>query len=446
MDDNSREDQFITDGSIRVNSGLVAMARVHGPWLLLFAACAAVVIMRRPDVILNPQFWAEDGKIWFANAHNLGAWHSLFLPQNGYLQTVSRLVAGIATLVPMRWAPLTFNLAAVAVQVLPVLLLNGGRGRALVPSVGARLVLSVLYIAQPYTTEVHANLTNAQWHLAVSAALVCCFDDWKSGRQVATDIVLVALFCVSGPFCILLLPCVAWLAYRRRDRRAMWLLALILSGACIQLALAVPQMGVSRAVAPLGATWQGFLRIAGGQVVLAGLIGDAWRHVYLLPPWREGIALPFIAATLGAAVLWRAWRLGNDGAIGFIVFTLFVFIAALLSPQLSTTAQWVIWEVPHAGERYSFLPILGFYAALMCVAAYDRSLVSRALAIGMLGCVVLVALPASWKIRAFGDFAYRQHVEAYAEAGPGDVVRIPINPAGWFMELRKPMDAQESMH
>jgi hypothetical protein len=62
----------------------------------------------------------------------------------------------------------------------------------------------------------------------------------------------------------------------------------------------------------------------------------------------------------------------------------------------------------------------------------------------MLVCVVLVALPASWKIRPFADLAYRQHVDAYAEARPDDVVRIPINPPGWFMELRKPLEAEES--
>src|SRR3546814_14536303 len=127
--------------------------QVSGYWLVLITACVAVVILRRPDVVLNPQFWAEDGKIWFANVHNLGAWQSLFLPQNGYLQTLSRLVAGIAALVPMQWAPLVFNLAAIMVQILPVMLLNGGRGRALVPSSTARLVLSVLYLAQPYTTS-----------------------------------------------------------------------------------------------------------------------------------------------------------------------------------------------------------------------------------------------------------------------------------------------------
>src|SRR3546814_19373926 len=76
--------------------------QVSGYWLVLITACVAVVILRRPAVVLNPQFWAEDGKIWFAHVHNLGAWQSLFLPQTGYLQPLSRLVAAISALVPAR--------------------------------------------------------------------------------------------------------------------------------------------------------------------------------------------------------------------------------------------------------------------------------------------------------------------------------------------------------
>src|SRR3546814_12647927 len=98
--------------------------------------------------------------------------------------------------------------------------------------------------------------------------------------------------------------------------------------------------GASRAVGPLGATWQGFLRIAGGQVVLAGLLGDAWNHVHLLSAWRDGVVLPLIATAVGAGLLLRAVRSGGDAAISFMSFTLLVFTAALLSPQLSTTAQW----------------------------------------------------------------------------------------------------------
>ena len=76
--------------------------------------------MRRPDALLNAQFWAEDGAFWYADAYNAGPWISLFQPENGYFQTISRLVAGISLLFPLRDAPLFFNVAAITIQALPV--------------------------------------------------------------------------------------------------------------------------------------------------------------------------------------------------------------------------------------------------------------------------------------------------------------------------------------
>lgn len=409
-------------------------------WLLLILVCAAIVIVRRPDVVMNPQFWAEDGKVWFANANNLGVLHSLLLPQNGYLQTVSRLVAAVATVVPIKFAPLVFNLAAVAIQILPVMLLNGKRGRVLVPSTAARIVISLLYLAQPYTTEVHANLTNAQWHLAVSAALVLCFKDWRGKLQKMLDVSLFALFGLSGPFCILLLPVAAWLLYRRRDPRTTWLVALLAVATVIQTSLAIPQMGVSRAVAPLGASWEVFTRVTGGQIVLAGLLGNAWTHVYLSPYWREAPLLPLSVMFAGIGILARAMRSGSTEAACFISFTLLVFGAALLSPQLASTAQWEVWQVPHAGERYSFLPILGLYVALVVLVVCDSKKMVRRFAVIALGIVFIVAIPASWRIRPFQDLEFQRYADEYLRAQPGDVVRIPLNPPGWFMELRKQKD------
>ena len=38
----------------------------------VFLFACAVVIARRPDAVFHAQFFAEDGRIWFADAYNLG--------------------------------------------------------------------------------------------------------------------------------------------------------------------------------------------------------------------------------------------------------------------------------------------------------------------------------------------------------------------------------------
>ena len=74
-----------------------------------FVAFVLVVIAlfcRSPRLLTHAQFYAEDGTIWFAQAYNDGWLHSLLLPQAGYLNTMPRLAAGLALLVPLTWAPL----------------------------------------------------------------------------------------------------------------------------------------------------------------------------------------------------------------------------------------------------------------------------------------------------------------------------------------------------
>ena len=92
----------------------------------IFLLACAVIVSRRPDAIFHAQFYAEDGHVWFADAYNLGWWHALFRAQDGYFQTLPRLAAALALLAPLSLAPLVLNIAAVAVEALPVNILLSG--------------------------------------------------------------------------------------------------------------------------------------------------------------------------------------------------------------------------------------------------------------------------------------------------------------------------------
>ncbi|HEX8355443.1 MAG TPA: hypothetical protein VF611_21225, partial [Pyrinomonadaceae bacterium] len=131
-----------------------------------------LIIARRPDAIFNAQFWAEDGAVWYADAYNVGAFKSLFFPAAGYFQTASRLTASLTQLLPLSRAPLAFALVAVAVQALPANLLISSRFSRLIPRLSVRALLAFAYLALPNSAEIHANLTNTQWRLAVITLLV----------------------------------------------------------------------------------------------------------------------------------------------------------------------------------------------------------------------------------------------------------------------------------
>src|SRR5947209_646287 len=152
----------------------VQCVRMRLSWrmqLIVFVVVAAVVISRRPDALLNPQFYAEDGAVWYAQAYNFGWLHSLTLPQAGYLQTLPRLVAGLSLLVPFGSAPLLMNWAAIGFQVLPVTVLLSSRCSGWAP-LWVRGLQALLYLAMPTSREIDAVLSNAQWHLALVACMV----------------------------------------------------------------------------------------------------------------------------------------------------------------------------------------------------------------------------------------------------------------------------------
>jgi hypothetical protein len=192
--------------------------------VLVFVAALVAIFSRRPGALLHPQFFAEDGWVWYQQAYNLHWFRSLQITQAGYLRTLPRLVAGVALLFPMQWAPLIMNLSGAVVQVLPVTALLSRRCTTWGP-LPVRMLMAVIYIAIPNAPEVHIVLTNAMWHLAVLQALLAFSAPPFGWRGRVSDLILFAVGSVSGPFSMLLLPPVAAYYWIRRQH---WTLARII--------------------------------------------------------------------------------------------------------------------------------------------------------------------------------------------------------------------------
>lgn len=46
---------------------------------IAFVVAFLILFLRRPEALLNAQFWAEDGVIWFSQAFNQGFFPTLIL-------------------------------------------------------------------------------------------------------------------------------------------------------------------------------------------------------------------------------------------------------------------------------------------------------------------------------------------------------------------------------
>ncbi len=135
-------------------------------YIIYLSMLSLVVILRRPDAILHPELWAEDGVLWYTQAYNSG-FLSLFMPENGYLQTISRIAALVAQPFPIYYVPYIFAFFAFCAQMIPVALLLSRRFDSIIPDKKIRIIISIIYVLMPNSYEVNMNLTNAQWHLAL---------------------------------------------------------------------------------------------------------------------------------------------------------------------------------------------------------------------------------------------------------------------------------------
>src|SRR6185312_14008418 len=154
--------------------------------LLVVLVGFLIIFSRRPDAILNAQFFAEDGQRWYADAYQFGL-RSLLIPDEagGYLHTVPRLAALLSLLFPLARAPLVMNLCAIAIQVLPVTIFISSRFPCI--PLWKRLLGSFLYLGTPNSYGTNANATNIQWHLGLLACLVLLAQPPNSQRWKVFD-------------------------------------------------------------------------------------------------------------------------------------------------------------------------------------------------------------------------------------------------------------------
>ena len=415
------------------------VARPAVPWraqlgpraqVLVFVAVFLVISYRRPGTIFGAQFWAEDGTVFYANAYNAGL-RSLAMAYGGYLNAVSQLAGLLALSVPLWAAPLLMNVCAIIIQALPVNLFLSARFAAI--PMWLRALAALVYVAIPNVYEVHANITNVQWTLALLALLVLLADPPRVRGWRVFDAVVLVLLSLDGPLGMLLAPFAMLLAWRRGEAWPQWRVLALLPGSCVQ---ALVVLSHSRAIGPTGASVPRLIAILARQVFAPSLVGLVTVRQHL-----QWLQFPWEIAIVGVALALMGYALAR-GPLQMKIVILFsgtVLAAALARPLVTLTRpQWELIAIaPGAANRYYFLPEIAFLAALAWIAASTRP--ARPLRVAAI--VLLAALPygmaRDWRYPAFADLHFRDQARRFENAPRGASVTIPINPPGWTMQLVK---------
>lgn len=413
--------------------------------LAVFAIGFLIICSRRPDAILNAQFFAEDGAFFYRDAYQFGL-HSLLLSYGGYFHALFRLVALFAQLVPLAWAPLFMNLAGITLQVLPVTVLLSSRFSHI--SFRLRLLAAFVYLAIPNSYEIDANATNLQWHQALLSCMLLLAQTPKTRSWRIFDATMLLLMSVSSPIGILLVPVAALMWWNQRQAWSAASFAFLLPGSVIQIvsvlmhwhARQVPHLDLSGHPiyngGPTGANVSYLVAILGRQVFLSSLLGLNTQYwVFHL----KSVATIELACTItGLFFLIYALRYAPVQLKLFILSAYSVLALGLVNPLAGqpNVPQWSLLCIPGCGNRYYFLPMLAFLASLFWVATRESS----AKAIRGFAVILLLLLPIGisqdWSYPPFQDFHFKHYASAFEGVPSGTKFSIPINP-DWLMQLTK---------
>ncbi len=399
-------------------------------WAVLFVASLGLLVSRRPDLLTQPHFYAEDGQLFFAGAHNLPAWQTVLTPVAGYLLVFQRLVALAFTPLGLSHAAIAFALVALAIQVLPPLFFASSRFRSIIPDDRVRYGVAAIYLLLS-NAELTGSLTNSQWHLAVLAFLVLIAAPPRTRAGRVFDVSVLLISGLTGPYALLLLP-LALLFNRKHlgvwQRVEVGVLAAV---ALVQLGFVVAGLHAgARSNAPLGASAENLVFIIANQTL------GRFAGGYL--PYTALVAAVALAAGI-VILLTTGARNGPRSLRYFIGFAVALAASGLIVPYGAVTPGATVWYTMAYGVwgmRYFFLiPIALVLSALVLTRRRGVTSRSRPVWAAVIVGAVLISASTQWEYASVPA----QHLDQYQallDAAPaGNVVAIPIEPTGWVMRV-----------
>lgn len=398
-----------------------------------------IVISRRVDVVTYPQFYAEDGVFWYSEAYSANNfWEPFLIPKQKYFQTISRVGGTLGNLVDIGYAPIIFNWVAILLEVLPAMYFLSSRFSKLVPKFYMRFLCSLAYLLLLGTAETHANLTNAQWRLALLMFLIIIAPESKRIGWKIFDSFFLLLAGLSGPFIFFALPtAIIYYFYRKSFRIFYSRLAILGSTFLIQLySFLFIVTDATRSTQPLGASWVNFFQILSGNIFLRSIFSQGYvGKIRKLALWESG-QLPIIIGIVGIAVLiYVIWKAELELKL-LIIFTFLVFTAALVSPQVSLERpQWEAMD-GGSGGRYYLLPRLAWVVSLGWLFFNTKLKTLKIFATIMLACFIFVGLPKDWTFNKFHNYHFEKQVTEFKNTNAGEMYKFKIVP-GWEMSLVK---------
>jgi len=372
---------------------------------------------RKPDAFLNPQFWAEDGTIFFNHCLQFG-FHSIFLSFVGYFHTIPRLIAYAASFFPYSIAPAIYNYSALAAVLVVCAKLFSSRLH-----LKHKPLFAIAMVLVPYSfLEGFMNITNVQFYLAPLLLILFLQDAPRSKYQLCMDFVTLVLIGLTGPFIILSLPLfiVRCVLNRTPYNYALCFTAIVL----------VIIQGHEIIIMPVGRHLSGdflysidpWIDVFGfrlfGEMFLGRLISNSINIKILA---ILSLCYPLLILFLTDFKKDRMYLV-----ISFLYFGFSVVFAVLY--KFRSIPFYLIGQ--YAGQHYFYVPyLMVMWGLITCL---DSSKIKKRIAIIMLG-LMLMSSFTDFQWPALKDNNWKEYSK---QIKPGVPMKIPTTPRNFFIHIK----------
>lgn len=387
--------------------------------LLIVAIATIILLIRKTDSFLNPQFWAEDGVIFFLQQYDKGT-SAIFQPYSGYLHLVPRLIALFAdAFFNYSAIPFVYNSLSLILTLSSVASIFSPRLK-----VDYKPLLALTLVLAPQSSdEIFMNITNIQWFLSILLIIVLMKEkpNCKYGNvniQIALDFVIIILCGLTGPFIILLTPFFAWKWIKDKDLYNFGVMSTAIAISCIQLLflLVISQQSQDNFVLDFDV----YSAIVGyqifGSLFCTKIITYKVSH-YFLSIMYFGLVF----------IILRFSRPKND----FIMLTLGIQLIFLLSVFYKFRANPEVLVPEGAAQRYFYIPFVMLIWSLIALLGKLEKWKNVLITI-VLSLILISSLTSGFHSRGFLDYNWKLHSKSI---GREDII-IPINPEGWQIDIK----------
>jgi hypothetical protein len=383
--------------------------------------------------------WAEDGQVFLQGAltNSVKVVGSEYA---GYLVVFERLVAELASALPLRDAPVVFSgMAALFAGFSGLAVWHGSAGHITNPYLRATLAIVTVLVPVGGLETIDAA-SYASWYMLFASFWLLV---WRPRTDLGAVLaaLFIALTALSNPEIWFLLPLAVLRTVVVRDRRD----AIPVAGFWIASAL--------QAVAVLRSSYEGvealwthdiwtvvMQRVVDGSVLGLRIGGVAWEHLGWVLLWFLLVAL---LVGLAIGLCRGGWRPRALAVValptGLIMFVFSIYQRAVATPMVWPRTQWFA----DAG-RYSVFPVLLIISVSFAILSDlegdgRRRFCSRASAAAIV--IVLVSTAGSFwarELQARGIPPWKagvDHAAAVCTAQKGSAAAIPTSPPGFSLYL-----------